>query len=98
MITICKACGKEEFYFKIVTYADGKQHIQQRCWDCNTFQTNVKQSNESKSNEKYRNEYMENQEATPSQISFIQNVIKYKGDIRNRLQASELISNYKNKK
>jgi len=94
MITACKECGGMEFYFKIVTYANDTQHIQQRCFYCNTFQTNVKQSNEGKSKEDYKKEFLEKEPATDAQVNYLRK-LGYHGEVKSKWYAMMLINKYK---
>lgn len=96
-MNVCKSCGGVEFNFIEKTIADGRMQLEQRCKYCNTFLKWAKQDkNLGKHKNKYINEWLEGQPATDKQIEYLK-ILGYKGEVKNKLHASELINKYKSK-
>lgn len=87
---ICKKCGGYEFY-----EVKKANNLCVYCKMCDSWITNKKHDFSGKNKEDYKNEYLEKQPPTDKQIWFLRNKIKYKGEIKNKFHASELISKYK---
>ena len=85
----CKKCDCEIMILKVSGPHTGKY-----CAACNTWFEWVKVDKTSKSSEKYKNEWLENQPATDKQIEYLK-ALGHKGEVKNKLHASELISRYK---
>lgn len=91
---ICKECGCEVFKEESKGI-----HVGLYCCSCGKWIKWVKQDKNSNINkDDYIKENMSNEDATEKQIWFIRNIIKYKGIVGSKLHASNLISDYKNKK
>ena len=87
----CPECECEEFKEEVKG-----THLGLYCKACNRWIKWVKQNKSIKTKEEYKNEYLEKQEPTVKQIVFLRDIIKYSGEIKNRLHASNIISEYLN--
>jgi hypothetical protein len=85
----CKKCQYNEFEERKVN-----MHVGLYCKNCGTWQKFVKQHNTDKTANQYKIEYMEKQLPTKKQLWYIKEVVKYKGIVQNKWEASQIIDSY----